>query len=298
VEYYLSKCGRAERGHTPIRSFTSSNSHLSRSGCMADLTPASLAALGASPPLSTAKIATAVRAGRSPVVLVSCGSFSPPTLLHLRIFEDARDAIGAEGGAYEAVGGFMSPVHAAYGKASLAPMHDRLNMARRSLADSSWVGADEWECCQEGWTRTAEVLERFRQELAAVAVRVGDAEPVAGLVRVMLLCGGDLLETFAAKRPDGRPVWAEADQQTILSRNGVVCLERAGTDLGAVVAKHGILSSNQDNIVVVRMAAENTISSTLVRKTLAAGRSAKYLCADACLDYIAANKLEELEHWQ
>ena len=67
--------------------------------------------------------------GREPVVVVSCGSFSPPTLMHLRILEDAKDHLQSTG-KYAVVGGYISPCHAAYGKASLVDMHHRLNMCQ------------------------------------------------------------------------------------------------------------------------------------------------------------------------
>jgi nicotinamide mononucleotide adenylyltransferase len=48
------------------------------------------------------------------VVLVATGSFNPPTYMHLRMFELARDALNAEG--YSVIGGYMSPVNDAYKK--------------------------------------------------------------------------------------------------------------------------------------------------------------------------------------
>jgi len=93
----------------------------------APVTAASLAAC-ADPPLPTDKLLQAPPPERQPVVIVSCGSFSPPTLLHLRIFEDAKVHLQSTG-KYTVVGGYLSPVHAAYGKKSLADMHHRINMA-------------------------------------------------------------------------------------------------------------------------------------------------------------------------
>ena len=43
------------------------------------------------------KLSRQIRAGRVPMVLVSCGSFNPPTLLHTRIMEEAKDAVQEEG---------------------------------------------------------------------------------------------------------------------------------------------------------------------------------------------------------
>jgi len=48
------------------------------------------------------KLCKDVPVGKIPVVLVSCGSFSPPTLLHTRIMEEARDTMNDLGN-YEVI---------------------------------------------------------------------------------------------------------------------------------------------------------------------------------------------------
>lgn len=44
-----------------------------------------------------------------PIVIVACGSFSPPTYLHLRMFEMAKDEV-VESQTYEIMAGYYSPV--------------------------------------------------------------------------------------------------------------------------------------------------------------------------------------------
>ena len=48
-----------------------------------------------------------------PLVIVACGSFSPPTYLHLRMFEMASDQI-REKGKFEILGGYYSPVYVVF----------------------------------------------------------------------------------------------------------------------------------------------------------------------------------------
>lgn len=55
---------------------------------------------------------------KQPVVLVACGSFSPVTYLHLRMFEMARDYVRQQT-EYEIVGGYLSPVSDMYKKPGL-----------------------------------------------------------------------------------------------------------------------------------------------------------------------------------
>lgn len=62
--------------------------------------------------------------GKTPLVLVACGSFSPPTFLHLRMFAMAWDSVRI-GGTFEIMGAYMSPVSDAYNKVGLAPAADR-----------------------------------------------------------------------------------------------------------------------------------------------------------------------------
>lgn len=55
---------------------------------------------------------------KQPVVLVACGSFSPVTYLHLRMFEMAKDYI-RQNTDFEIVGGYLSPVSDQYKKPGL-----------------------------------------------------------------------------------------------------------------------------------------------------------------------------------
>lgn len=61
---------------------------------------------------------------KTPVLLVACGSFSPITYLHLRMFEMAADHIKASSD-NELVGGYLSPVGDAYVKPGLASADHR-----------------------------------------------------------------------------------------------------------------------------------------------------------------------------
>ena len=64
-------------------------------------------------------------ASKCPLLLVACGSFSPITYLHLRMFEMAADYVRFSTD-FEIVGGYLSPVSDAYKKAGLASAQHRL----------------------------------------------------------------------------------------------------------------------------------------------------------------------------
>lgn len=61
---------------------------------------------------------------KQPLVLVACGSFSPITYLHLRMFEMAVDYV-RQNTDYEIVAGYLSPVSDQYKKPGLLSAHHR-----------------------------------------------------------------------------------------------------------------------------------------------------------------------------
>lgn len=214
------------------------------------------------------------------MVLVSLGSFSPVTVMHLRLMEDARDRVNgvgclegssaapksivcvcvcvcvapespgcqlnlittlspvfffnAQDPKRQVVGGYLCPTHHKYGKASLAPMHHRINMVGLAVESSPWIDVDMWECAQEGWTPTALSLARLAKEVSKIPIAMGDAPPTTGIVKVMMVCGADLLGTFMDMKADGEPLWLPEHREIILGQNGIACLRRDGTDLDEV----------------------------------------------------------------
>ena len=61
---------------------------------------------------------------KTPLLLVACGSFSPITFLHLRMFMMARDYVRFST-EFEIIGGYLSPVSDAYKKQGLSPAEHR-----------------------------------------------------------------------------------------------------------------------------------------------------------------------------
>eukprot|EP00931_Biecheleriopsis_adriatica_P080543 TRINITY_DN53892_c0_g1_i1.p1 TRINITY_DN53892_c0_g1~~TRINITY_DN53892_c0_g1_i1.p1 ORF type:complete len:324 (-),score=64.93 TRINITY_DN53892_c0_g1_i1:56-982(-) len=220
------------------------------------------------------------------IVLVACGSYSPPTSFHLRMLEDARDGLEAQG--YTVAGGFLSPTHIKYGKKSLVANYHRANMLGLALQDSDWLQVHLWESMQDEWSETVTVLKKIKEDVSKMH---------AG-ARLMMLCGSDLLETFPVVKGDGTPLWSPEHQQFILGDLGVVVMEREGTDLQKVISQHAILRENKENIITFKPAAKNDISSTLVRKALQEGRSIKYLVHEEVRRYIYENDLQAAPAWK
>ncbi|WVQ73596.1 nicotinate (nicotinamide) nucleotide adenylyltransferase [Cryptococcus sp. DSM 104548] len=235
-----------------------------------------------------------------PVVIVACGSFSPPTYLHLRMFEMAKDEI-VESQTYEIMAGYYSPVSSYYKKSGLAPAPHRVRMCELAVEHTStWLMVDPWEAGQPEYQRTAVVLDHFdrllnggpedeeqdeeRQRGDAGGVLMKDG--TRRRYKIMLLAGGDLIESF------GEPgVWSEPDLHEILGRFGCLIVERAGSDVWAFLLSHDILYHHRRNVVVIKQLIYNDISSTKVRLFVRRGMSIKYLLPNSVIQYIIDHKL-------
>ncbi|KAJ4775606.1 Nicotinamide-nucleotide adenylyltransferase [Rhynchospora pubera] len=206
-------------------------------------------------------------------VLVSTGSFNPPTYMHLRMFELAKDELISRG--YIVVGGYLSPVNDAYKKKDLISGIHRIRMCELACKSSSFLMVDPWEANQSSYQRTLMVLSRIQNSL----LKSGFIDN--GSLKVMLLCGSDLLESF------GTPgVWIADQVRTICRDFGVVSIRREGKDIEKLISNNEILSENMNNIVLVDEIVPNQISSTRVRDCIRKGLSIKYLTCDEVIEYI------------
>lgn len=231
-------------------------------------------------------------ASRDPLVLVACGSFSPITHLHLRMFELAAD-YARHSTNYELIGGYFSPVSDAYKKEGLAPAKHRLNMVKRACEETSdrW-DVDPWEASRKEYTPTAAVLDHFDYE---INTRMGgidgpksaDASNGSSTkkrrVKIMLLAGSDLLKTMSDEG-----VWDAKDLNHILGDYGAFIVERMGADIKKATSA---LSAWSNNIHQVEQTVLNDVSSTKVRLLLRKEYSVRYLLPESVVDYIEENGL-------
>ncbi|XP_063896200.1 nicotinamide/nicotinic acid mononucleotide adenylyltransferase 1 isoform X1 [Helicoverpa armigera] len=246
------------------------------------------------------------------IVIMACGSFSPPTYMHLRMFELARDYIHNLN-LGSVVGGLVCPVHDAYGKKDLVPAHHRIAMLKLALRSSSWIKISEWETQQSGWTRTRVTLQHHQDTINNYLTGVNDPDPPSWLpddiinlnsldepdnlmeklngnvqdgVTVKLLCGADLLESFATPG-----LWSDEDLETIVGRHGLVVVTRAGCDPGRFIYESDMLYKYRKNVILVTNYIANEVSSTQIRRLVRRGESAKYLTDDAVLAYVRQHRL-------
>lgn len=220
--------------------------------------------------------------GRTPLVLVACGSFSPITYLHLRIFEMALDWVRYNT-EFEVVGGYLSPVGDAYKKAGLASADHRIRMCDLAVEDSSWISVDRWEPIHKEYLPTAKVLDHFDHELNEVRGGIEDYSGQKRKIKVALLAGADLIQTMSTPN-----LWAPKDLDHILGHYGAFIVEREGTDIDDALAS---LQQWRDNIYVIHQLVKNDVSSTRIRLFLKRDMSIRYLVPEAVIKYIEANGL-------
>ncbi|KAF2136461.1 uncharacterized protein K452DRAFT_292382 [Aplosporella prunicola CBS 121167] len=220
--------------------------------------------------------------GKTPLVLVACGSFSPITYLHLRIFEMARDWARYNTD-FEVIGGFLSPVGDAYKKAGLASANHRVRMCELAVDDSPWVVVDKWEPLHKEYQPTARVLDHFDHELNEVLGGIEDYTGQKKKIRVALLAGADLIQTMSTPN-----LWAPKDLDHILGEYGAFIVEREGTDIDDALAS---LQQWRNNIYVIHQLVKNDVSSTRIRLFLKRDMSIRYLVPEPVVKYIEANAL-------
>ncbi|XP_076055514.1 nicotinamide mononucleotide adenylyltransferase [Oratosquilla oratoria] len=256
--------------------------------------------------------------GSQRVVLLGCGSFNPPTNMHLRMFEIARDFLHRTTN-FNVVAGLMSPVHDKYGKEGLLNATERIQMVKLALGNKNWIHVSDWEAHQSGWIPTREVLQHhqnlIKSTLKQVAPRVsmdriqardtidtmvnGNVDPIVKRqrldgndwlgklaastepVQLKLLCGADLLESF------GKPgLWKDEDIEAIVGKFGLVVITREGSNPYKFIYESDVLTKYQRNIHIVTEWITNEVSSTKIRRALKRGESVRYLVQDAVIDFI------------
>ncbi|ODQ79233.1 hypothetical protein BABINDRAFT_162271 [Babjeviella inositovora NRRL Y-12698] len=223
---------------------------------------------------------------KHPLVIVACGSFSPITYLHLRMFEMAIDAV-REQTKFEVIGGYFSPVSDNYKKRGLASSTHRVRMCELACErTSSWLMVDAWESLQPTYQRTALVLDHFNEEINVKRGGIAGKNGERKAVKIMLLAGGDLIESFG--EPD---VWADADVHHILGRYGCLIVERTGSDVRSFLLSHDIMYEHRRNVLVIKQLIYNDISSTKIRLFLRRGMSVQYLLPNSVIRYIQEHGL-------
>lgn len=226
------------------------------------------------------------------------------------MFELGRDFLNGSG-RYLVVGGIISPVNDAYGKKELVSASHRCAMVQLAVKNTPWIKLDTWESEQDKWTETVQLLrhhynvinhkqdsghvlmsaktKRLDQQNANITDLRTQGKGIEGHLEVKLLCGADLLESFAVPG-----LWREEDILEIVSRFGIVVVSRCGSSPEKFIYESDILSKHRNNIHLVTEWIQNEICSTKIRRALRRGQSVKYLLQDSVINYIHQHQLYEV----
>lgn len=86
-------------------------------------------------------------------------------------------------------------------------------------------------------------------------------------------------------------LWKEEDKEEIVSKFGIVCITRSGSDVTKVIYESDLLTTYSSKIELVNEWIYNEISATKIRRALGRGQSVKYLIPDAIIKYIKKHGL-------
>ena len=147
-----------------------------------------------------------------------------------------------------------------------------------------WIfsSVDDWEVKQSNWSETLHVLKHTEKKIKEQYAS-SDSKDIP---HVKLLCGGDLLESFAVPG-----LWKEEDMAAIVRDYGLVVITRHGSDPEKFIYESDLLTSYKNNIYIVKEWIYNDISSTKVRCAMRRDESIKYLVADPVIEYIKKHGL-------
>jgi hypothetical protein len=115
---------------------------------------------------------------------------------------------------FELLGAYFSPVSSSYKKSGLAHYTHRVRMLELAVSDSDWIMVDSWEARSSEFQRTALVLEHFEAMINGGEDGGVICGGVKRNVRIMLLAGGDLIQSFASyeiREGVKVPVWLPSD---------------------------------------------------------------------------------------
>ncbi|KAJ3391284.1 hypothetical protein HDU84_006200 [Entophlyctis sp. JEL0112] len=231
----------------------------------------------------------------------------------------ARDHI-IESETFELIGAYFSPVSSGYQKAGLAYYKHRVRMCQLAVTDSDFIDVDPWEARQAETQRTAIVLQHFDEwingDKAAGAWGV-ECDGVRRRVKIKLIAGGDLIESFAkyeVRNGEKIPLWLASDVglyrpdfcglttaclllqlDIILGRFGCFIIERTGADVHEFLLSHQSLYLHRRNVHVVKQFIYNDISSAKVRLFIKRNMSIKYLLPDLVVAYIKRKNLYSVD---
>ncbi|CAB1326184.1 unnamed protein product [Coregonus sp. 'balchen'] len=164
------------------------------------------------------------------VILLSCGSFNPITKGHIHMFEKAREYLHKTG-KFIVIGGIISPVHDSYGKPRVTGcILSNVNTPSTTPVIGQPQNKTQTAIYQNHNTINNKPIANENANLGT-AMRYEEIE-----LRILLLCGSDLLESFCIPG-----LWKDSDMEVIVGDFGIVVVPRDGVDTERIMNHSSVL---------------------------------------------------------
>ena len=143
----------------------------------------------------------------------------------------------------------------------------RLEMCTLAIANNEYFEVSDIEVNRPGLSYTITTLNELK---ASYGTRV----------QLYFICGADMLGDI--------PSWYLA--QEIVANYHIIAFPRPGFDMKSIVQQQQLLKEHSNNLILLDIMAVE-ISATLVRNSIKAGNSVKYLIPDQVIEYIQLHDL-------
>lgn len=109
---------------------------------------------------------------------------------------------------------------------------------------------------------------------------------------MMLVVGGDVVDSFTRILPDGSNLWNSSDIRTIITEFGLIVLSREGSNPLNTIQSMPAISEFCDRIIQVKdEVCPSGVSSTRLRAAIMNKKSIKYSTPDEVINFIRENNL-------
>lgn len=217
--------------------------------------------------------------GHAPLGVLG-GTFDPIHIGHLRLAEEAREALGL--GGVRLIPAGRPPHRGEPGSTA----DDRLAMARLAATDNPAFAVDDGEVRAPQKSYTVTTLERLRAELGPrrPLVLILGADAFAGLPTWHRWTELFALAHIAVANRPGHAPHGRRWPATLPPALDAACRDRRAADPAA-------LRATPAGRVIPFDMTPLAISASLIRDLVRNGHSARYLLPESVLDYIAAHRL-------
>lgn len=217
--------------------------------------------------------------GCTGLILLQLGTFSPPSVSHVRLLLSAYETVRARLNSDEIISGaYVSPVGCQYNKMSARSIkwEHRVNMCYLAFRSVQWAEVSSWEAKQGKFTRSHIVVSHILSNLS---------KTFPGCIfSVYIVCGQDLRVGMR-----DRSKWPLESVRCLQQKvKGFIVKRRTDGDAPSPEEE-----DNEDDVWIEGWV--GNLSSTQIRETIQDGRSIHLMAPQAVENYISTHQLYRKE---